>query len=720
MIRLSHQALRILLPFLCAMGMQESALAKTLSPSSVAVIGATATKEKLGYSLLSNIVNGGYRGRLYAVNPHYKEVLGIDCYPSILDVPEAVDLAVIIVPSATVLQIVEECSKKGVAGAVIISAGFKEIGSQGALLEKKIVGAAKGMRIIGPNCLGIINTNEKVSLNATFAKAMPRRGNIGFVSQSGALGAAILDYAQGRSIGFSKFVSMGNKADATESDLLEVLAGDLRTDVILLYLEDLVDGRRFMKVSSSIAERKPILVIKSGRTPAGARAAQSHTGALAGSEDAYGAIFAQSGTLRVETMEELFRLAAAYSSQPVPKGNRVAIVTNSGGPGILAADTCEHYGLLLPQLEKKTIEELKGKLSPNASLNNPIDLVADAQEERYEDALSAIMKDRNVDALICILTPQLRTNVEGIARTIVRTTKGWTKPILACFIGYFDVTGGRRILDENGIPNYEFPEDAARTLAAVYEYEKFRERPRKPVRKFAVKTERARKIIEKVKKEGRKYVPELEALHILHAYGFTLPKSSLGKNVEEAKRIARKIGYPVVLKVASPDIIHKFDAGGVELNLRNATELNKAYSRIMQRVKEGNPKAEILGVIVEEMVFNGKETILGMKRDPKFGPLLMLGLGGIYVEVLKDVTFRVAPIAEDEAQKMVMSIKAHKLLEGVRGEKPSDVKSLVDAIQRLSQMVIDIPEIQEIDINPLVVFTAGKGCKALDARMSLQ
>jgi len=720
MIRLSHQALKILSPSLYVIGMQKSALAKALSPSSVAVIGATASKEKLGYSLLSNIINGGYGGRLYAVNPHYKEVLGVNCYPSILDVPEAVDLAVIIVPSATVVQVVEECSKKGVAGAVIISAGFKEIGNQGALLEKDVVKAAKGMRIIGPNCLGIIDTNDEVSLNATFAKAMPRRGNIGFVSQSGALGAAILDYAQGRSIGFSKFISMGNKADATESDLLEVLADDPRTDVILLYVEDLVDGRKFMKVSSIIAEKKPVLVMKSGRTPAGARAALSHTGALAGSEDAYDAIFAQSGALRVETMEELFRLAAAFSSQPVPKGNKVAIITNSGGPGILAADASERYGLILPQLEQKTVDELKRKLSPNASLNNPIDLVADAQEERYEDALSAIMRDRNVDALICLLTPQLQTNVEGIARTIVRTTKGWKKPVLACFIGYFDVTGGRKILDENGIPNYEFPEDAARTLAAVYEYERFRERPRKPARRFAVNAKEARKVIEEVRKEGRKYVPEIAALQVLDAYGFSLPKYGLAKNPEEARRVARKIGYPVVLKIASPDIIHKFDAGGVELNLKNAKELTKAYSKIMRRVKERNPKAEISGVNVEEMVSNGKETILGMKRDPKFGPLLMFGLGGIYVEVMKDVTFRVAPIAEDEAEKMVMSIKAHKLLEGVRGEKPSDMKSLVNAIQRLSQMVIDMPEIQEIDINPLVVFTAGKGCKALDARISLQ
>ncbi len=700
--------------------MQKSALEKALSPSSVAVIGATDKKEKLGYSLLSNIINGGYKGRLYAVNPHYKEVLKVDSYPSILDLPEAVDLAVIIVPSAAVLQVVEECSEKGVAGAVIISAGFKEVSSQGALLEKDVVKAAKALRIIGPNCLGIIDTNEEVSLNATFAKAMPRRGNIGFVSQSGALGAAILDYAQGKRIGFSKFVSMGNKADATESDLLEVLADDPRTDVILLYVEDLVDGMKFMKVSNSIAEKKPVLVMKSGRTAAGARAAQSHTGALAGSEDVYDAIFAQSGALRVETMEELFRLAEAFSNQPVPKGNRVVIVTNSGGPGILAADACERYGLVLPQLEKRTIEELRGKLSPNASLNNPIDLVADAEEERYEDALSAVIKDRNIDALICLFTPQIQTNVEGIARTIVRTTMGWEKPVLACFIGYFDVTGGRRILDENGIPNYEFPEDAARTLAAVYGYEKFRERPRKPARKFVVNAKKARSVIEKIRKEGRTYVPEIQALQILEAYGFSLPKYGLAKSAEEAKRVAKKIGYPVVLKIASPDIVHKFDAGGVELNLKTASELARAYSRILGRVKERYPEAEVSGVNVEEMVYSGKETILGMKRDPKFGPLLMFGLGGIYVEVVRDVTFRVAPLAAHEAEKMVMSIKAHKLLEGVRGEKPSDVKSLVDAVQRLSQMVIDLPEVQEIDINPLVVFTAGKGCKALDARISLQ
>lgn len=513
---------------------------------------------------------------------------------------------------------------------------------------------------------------------------------------------------------------MGNKADVTENDLLEVLADDPRTDVILLYLEDLVDGRKFVGISSSISEKKPVLVMKSGRTPAGARAAQSHTGALAGSEEAYDAIFAQSGALRVESMEELFRLAAAFSNQPAPRGNRVAVITNAGGPGVLAADVCERYGLVLPPLENSTIADLRRKLPPNASLNNPIDLVGDAQEDRYEVAISAVMKDRNVDSLICLLTPQIQTDVEKVAKTIIRTTEGWGNPVLACFIGYFDVTVGRKILAEHGIPNYEFPEDPARTLAAIYDYERFRERPRKPVRKFDVNLIKAKSIIGKASRQGRKYVPEIEALQLLKVYGFSLPKYSLARSPQEAKQIAAKIGYPIVLKIASPDIIHKFDAVGVEINLQDEDELLEAYSRILERVRGSNPDAEIWGVNVEEMVPNGKETILGMKRDPKFGPLLMFGLGGIYVEVLKDVTFRIAPVTEDQAEKMVKSIKAHKLLEGVRGEKPSDIASLVDSIQRLSQMVINIPEIQEIDINPLVVFPAGKGCKALDARISLQ
>ncbi len=692
-------------------------LARTLSPSSVAVIGATVNKQKLGYSLFSNIITGGYKGRLFAVNPGYNNILGINCYPSILDVPDTVDLAVIIVPSSAVLKVVEECAEKRVAGAVIVSAGFKEIGDKGAALEKKVAQAAKNMRIIGPNCLGIIDTNTEVSLNATFARAMPHRGNIGFISQSGALGGAILDYAQGRRVGFSKFVSMGNKADVTENDLLEVLADDPRTDVILLYLEDLVDGSKFMEISSNIAERKPVLVIKSGRTSAGARAAQSHTGALAGSEEAYDAIFAQSGALRVESMEELFRLAAAFATQPPPKSNRVVVVTNAGGPGVLAADACERYGLVLPSLEEKTLKELRSKLPPNASLNNPVDLVGDAQEDRYEITLKAVMQDSNVDAMICLLTPQVQTDVEKVARTITRVTAGWQKPVLACFIGYFDVTSGRRILDENGIPNYEFPEDAARTLATIYEYDRSREKLRKQVRRFDVDVKKARRIIEKARREGRRYVPEIEALQLLKLYGFPVPKYGLARSQEEAERIANSIGYPTALKIASPDIIHKFDAGGVELSLEDASDVKRAYSRIMERVKTSNPNAEIWGVNVEEMVPKGKETIIGMKRDPKFGPLIMFGLGGIYVEVMKDVTFRIAPITEDAAEKMIKSIKAYKLLEGVRGEKPSDTASLAECLERLSQMVIELQEIQEIDINPLVVF--GKGCRALDARILL-
>ncbi|MFH1823818.1 MAG: acetate--CoA ligase alpha subunit [Candidatus Firestonebacteria bacterium] len=696
------------------------------SPKSIVVIGASSKEGSVGRVVFSNILLGGFTGILFPVNPKRTSILGVKCYPSISNVPDPVDLAVVIVPAEIAATVLEECGKFGVKGVIIITAGFKEIGKEGAELEKKVVEIANKYKIVlvGPNCLGIINTDISISMNATFGRFMPKPGNIAFISQSGALCTAVLDYAKGENIGFSKFISMGNKAGLKELDLLLYLKDDPLTKVILMYVEDLSNPGDFIKVAREITGEgkvpKPIIALKSGRTSEGAKAASSHTGALAGSDEIYDALFAQSGVLRVEGIEDLFDCAVGFANAPLPKGNKVAIVTNAGGPGIMTTDAAIRYGLQLAKLEDKTVTELRRYLPKTSNFNNPIDVIGDARNDRYEIAINNVLNDKNVDSLIVILTPQSMTDIEEIANTVVKIAKGSTKPVLACFMGIVDVLKGVDLLEENHVPHFKFPEDAARTLGSMVKYGKWIIRPRTTTKEYKVDKETAKKVLEKVKKEGRSYLPEIESLEVLNAYGFPTLKSMLAKNNDECLKFAKEIGYPVAMKIVSPDIIHKFDVKGVVLKLKSDTEVKEAYENIMRNVKKLKPDAKILGVNIQEMAKGGEETIIGAKRDEVFGPLIMFGLGGIFVEVMRDVSFRLVPLRQAGAMNMIKSIKTYKILEGVRGNPPADINSIAECLLRLSQLIMDFEEIYELDMNPLIVYPKGEGCKVADVRIMLK
>ena len=695
------------------------------SPQSVAVIGASNRPESVGNAIFKNILLGGFCGTLYPVNPKAPSICGVHAYPNITAIPDELDLALIIVPAAAVPDVLEECGQKGVRGAVVVSAGFKEVGPDGAVLEKRAVEIARRykMPLVGPNCLGVISTDAQTMLNASFGRVMPKRGNLAFVSQSGALCAGILDYARGRDIGFSKFISVGNKADVTELDLLRYLAEDDSTDVILMYLETLVDGRAFIElareITGEIVHRKPILAIKSGRTTQGAAAARSHTGALAGSDAVYDAIFAQAGILRADTVEELFDFAVGFSRQPLPKGNRFAIVTNAGGPGIMATDAAIRHGLELAKLRPETLESLKAKLPPTANLFNPVDVIGDAASDRYAVALEAVLGDPNVDGLVVLLTPQAMTEIEGTAECVGKLAPRFGKPVLASFLGHVDVSAGVKILEQHGIPNYEFPENAARSLGAMARYTQWLKRPRTTERRFDVDAEAVRKVFAHVRSEGRTFLPEVDALAVLNAYGFPTLKHGLAKTADEAIALLKKIGAPVVLKIVSPDVVHKVDVGGVLLNISTPEEARVGFEKITNGVKQKLPSARLLGVEVVQQTSKGVEVILGISKDPAFGHIIMFGLGGTYVEVFKDVSFRLVPIRELGARNMINSIRAAKVFEGFRGEPPADTDSIAECLERLSQLVSDFPEIVELDINPLIVHAHGQGAHVADARVVL-
>lgn len=699
-------------------------LKSIVSPKSVAVIGASSRPDSVGMAVFKNILFSGYKGIVYPVNPKAKSILGVRAYPSILEITDDIDLAVVIVPNTIVSKVVSECGEKRVKGIVVITAGFKEIGEEGLKLERELVEVAKkyGISVIGPNCVGIINTDPEVSLNATFARPfVPKAGNIAFVSQSGAFGVAALEYARKRDISLSKFISVGNKADVNENDLLLALKDDEKTKVVLFYLEDLVNPSEFMELSREISEKKPILVIKSGRTLAGAKAASSHTGALAGSDEIYNAFFMQAGVIRVDSLEELFDCGVAFSTQPPPRSNKVAIITNAGGPGIVATDAIVKGGAFLSSLEDKTKEKLSKVLPSTASLQNPVDIIGDAKEDRYESAIKYVLEDPSVDGAVIICTPTVFTDLEAIAKTIRDTVPRYGKPVTVSFMGTEDVEKATKILEEAGIPNYLFSEIAARVMAKLCEYGWWIRRPLTGVKKYEdVDKERVRRIIEKAKNEGRSFLPEPESYEILKAYGFPIPPLSFSKNLDECIKASEKIGFPLALKIVSPDILHKVDVEGVKLNIEDKEHLTRAYNEMMERVKSNRPEANILGVLVQKMIKGGKETIIGMKRDNLFGPVIMFGLGGVYVEAIKDVSFRIAPLRELTAKKMIREIKGFKILEGFRGEPPSDIESVEDSLKRLSQLVMDFPEIEELDINPLIVLPKGKGSFVVDARIILK
>ena len=693
-------------------------LESLLKPNSVAVIGASRTPGKVGHEILANLINGGFDGEIVPVNPSADEVLGLKCYSDLQTYGKGVEMSVISVPTKLVMAATESSINAGAKAIVVITAGFKEVGEKGAKLEIQLKNLcqSRDVRLMGPNCLGLINSQHK--MNASFATKMPKPGNISVFSQSGALATAILDWSASRHLGLSKLISIGNKADLNENDFINALAEDDDTKVIVGYLESIVSGNEFVKVAEAAAAVKPVVILKAGTTAAGTKAASSHTGSLAGADIAYGAAFLRSGIVRADTFESLFDYATALSMQPLPKGNRTAIITNAGGPGIMAADAVENASLQVTTLSDSIATALRSKLPEAASVGNPIDVLGDAEPERYIMALNAAQDDDAVDAIIVILTPQAMTKPAETARAIATNLKG-EKPVLACFMGGEDVMPGREELVAANLPDYPSPERAVGALKAMCDYAAWRKRPPRIVTRFPVNRKKVESIISRHTRDGRYQIGEAKAKDILRAYKFNVPDGDMAANSEEAMDIAQKIGYPVAIKIASPDILHKSDIGGVKLNLVNKYALLDAYDLMMLRIKQKRPEANIEGVYVEKMCTKGREVIIGMTRDATFGPMLMFGLGGIFVEVMKDVTFHLAPITAEEAMQMLMSTRSYNLLKGVRGHEGVDVRSIAVGIQKISQLGTDFPQIVEMDINPFIVGEMGTEPVAADARMTL-
>ena len=688
-------------------------------PKAVAVVGASREEGKVGFSITMNLIRGRFPGPIYPVNPKANEILGLPSYADVKDLPPDADLAVLVIPPKACLPALEACAAKGIRYAIVISAGFKEVGGEGADLEKALRTRVRelGIRVVGPNCLGVIDT--KSCLNATFAAGMPPVGEIGFFSQSGALCTAILDWAIGNEVGFSKFISLGNKADSSEVDFIEALAADPETRVVIGYIEGVENGQRFMEVAKAASRKKPLIIVKSGRTTAGARAASSHTGTLAGSDRAFTAAFRQAGVLRADSIEELFDFARAFAYQPLPNGPNLCIVTNAGGPGIIAADAVERSLVKMASLTPATVERLRVALPPTAALYNPVDVIGDAKEDRYRAALDAVAADPGVDGVLALSTPQAMTDYDKFAEAAGQAATAGGKTLFAAFMGEASLTKARAILRQYSVPQYPYPEPAVKTFEAMVKYQNWLNSAPAAPREFSVDRTRVAQCFEDVRRQGRNQLGEREAREVISAYGFRLPQNVLTRTVDEAVATAARIGYPVALKIVSPDILHKTDVGGVRLNLQDADAVAQGFQGIDASVRRFFPTAVIQGIAVQEMVAGGKEVILGMTRDPSFGPLLMFGLGGIYVEVLKDVAFRVAPIGPDEAEAMIREIQSFPLLRGVRGEKPSDMPAMVEALGRLSQLCVDFPEILELDVNPLLVKPEGGGAVAIDARLAL-
>lgn len=694
-------------------------LEKLFQPTSVAVVGASENPGKLGHQVLANLIASGFGGAIYPVNPKAHEILGHKAYASVSDIPGPVDLVVVVIPNKFVAEVLDESGKKGVKAAIIITAGFREAGADGVAMEQELLRVAEryGMRLVGPNCLGVIDTHTP--MNASFAAGTPDRGTIAFMSQSGALCTAILDHALAEHIGFSQFVSLGNKADVDDVAMLNVWGDDPRTNVIIAYIEGISDGRKFIEAARMAASKKPVIAIKSGRTASGSKAVSSHTGSLAGSDAAYDAAFLQSGVLRADSVQELFDWSTAFAYQPLIKGNRIGIVTNAGGPGVMATDALEKNGLVLATLQPETERRLAEVLPAAANIHNPVDVLGDARADRYAAALEAVIADPGVDGVIVIVTPQTSTQIEKTAQALVRESQWSDKPLLGCWMGAKEASRGTQILAKNQVPNYPFPERAVGALGAMFRYHSWRQKPAIAAEAFDVDKAAVATLLDQVRAEGRNAIGDAEAQTILKAYGFTTPKSIVAATSDEAVAFCEEIGYPVVAKIASPDILHKSDIGGIIVGVASADEMRGAFDVLIARAKEHQPDATLWGVQVQEMVTNAREVIIGMNRDPQFGPLVMFGLGGIYVEVLKDVTFRVAPMSRTQAEEMVRAIRSFKLLTGVRGQAPSDLNAVVDAILRIAQLTTDFPDIAELDINPLLVREEGQGAVAVDMRLIL-
>ncbi|TDA64088.1 MAG: CoA-binding protein [Clostridia bacterium] len=689
------------------------------APRAVAVVGASNTPGKIGYAVMKNIIESKFPGVIYPVNPGQERVFDLPAYPEVGDLPEVPEMVVVVVPAARVLQVARACGEKGSRFLVVISAGFKEIGR--ADLERDLVDICRQhqMRLLGPNCLGFMDTHTPI--NASFAVRSPLPGKIAFFSQSGALCLAILDWSLEEGLGFSKFVSFGNKAGLNESDFMAEALADEGTKVILCYLEDVADGVYFLRVARENAGRKPIIILKSGRSQAGARAASSHTGALAGSDRAYDTAFRQAGVLRADTIDELFDLARAFITQPPARGRRLAIVTNSGGPGIIATDAAETYGMEMAGFERETSESLRHALPEEASVYNPVDILGDAAGDRYDLALRQVLADPHVDNCLVLLTPTATVNMSEIAAAILRNRRAHPEKVAtASFIGGESVAAGVRALEAGGVPCYSTPERAIAAMSGLASVRETQARLAGGEESIygSVNREAVSAVLAGVREQGRVVLLGSEASEITAAYGIPTARSYLATTVEAAVEIAASVGYPVVLKVASPRIVHKSDVGGVRANLADPEAVRQAFFRILEDVQRYLPGAEVLGVEVQAMADPGLELIVGVNRDVQFGPLLMFGLGGIYVNLLEDVSFRLADgLRLRDIKEMIAETRAYRLLRGYRGQPPADMAALEEAIGRVAMLVRDFPAISEMDINPLLAYP--QGVMAIDVKISI-
>jgi acetyl coenzyme A synthetase (ADP forming)-like protein len=691
-------------------------------PRSIAVIGASTRKGTIGREILHNLIEFEFNGKVFPVNPKATVIHSIKCYSTILDVPDAVDLAIIIVPRDNVRAVLEQCAEKGVKGVVVITSGFKEIGEEGTEKEEEILQVVRrnNMRMIGPNCFGVLNTDPKYSVNATFSKTQPLRGSVGFMSQSGALGEAIMDYAVQLNLGFSMFASVGNKADISGNDLLDYWNDDPNTELILLYLENFGDPRQFTGIARGISRKKPIVAVKAGRTAAGARAISSHTGVLAGLDVGTDALFDQCGVQRVTSVDELFDVAIAFTHQPLPAGDRIAVITNAGGPGILATDAVVGLGMQMATLDKKTINYLRENLPPIAAVTNPIDVIAAGGPDSYRVAMEAVLSDDNVDGVIVIFVPPIvvdhRAVIDAIGEMIEKYQNN--KTVLGCFMGAPDGIAGTEKMAELKIPIYTFPESAAKAMWALTRYRKWIDRPEGKMVEFKVDRNRVDRIVQKAVEDERETILGEEALEILDAYGIGVARSMKATSSQGLKKAASELGFPLVMKIDDPGISHKTDVGGVVMDIRSQGELNEAFKQMKSEF--GGKQKKFAGVTVQKMVKGGVETIMGMHDDPSFGPLIMFGLGGIYVEVMRDVAFRINPITDYDAEEMIKSVKGYPMLTGFRGSPAVDIEILENALLRLSQLISDFPIFESFDVNPFIVTDKAKDSKAVDARFILR
>ncbi len=695
-------------------------LNKMFKPESVAVIGASNTPGKVGYIIVDNLINDGFEGKIYPVNPKGGEILGKQAYANIKDIPEKVDLAIITIPSVFVNESVKDCGEAGVENMVVITAGFKEVGEEGAKLEAELtaLGEKYGINIIGPNSLGI--TDSHTPLNGSFSQMMPPKGNIAFISQSGAMMVAIIDWSVTSGIGFSKVISLGNKAGVNEIELLQYLAEDDETNVIICYLESISEDEDFIRTMRETAVKKPIIILKSGSSSAGAEAASSHTGALAGSDLAFDTAFSQSGIMRVETMAELFDLGLAFSKAPLPQGSNVAIITNAGGGGVLTVDAMEKVGLDLVKFDEKTTAKLKECIPDEGSANNPIDVLGDSPVHRYQESLDIVLHDEQVDSLIIMVCPTASADPDGIAKAILDGRKDSKKPIIVVNMGGPTFENANELLRENNIPTYVFPETAVHALSAMTKFAKLEDRTYDDVVEKVddVDKNAVREIFDKVVADGRDTLLGSEAYAVAEAYGISAAPIKLSTSADEAAQLAEEMEFPVVLKIASDKILHKSDIGGVKVGISTVDEAKEAYDEIIANAKKAHPDIVPDGVEVQKMMETGQEVIVGMIKDKQFGPMIAFGMGGIYVNLIEDVAFNLAKgLSSEEIDKQIEATKVSQLLKGYRGEAACDIDEVKEAIKRVARLTLDFPEISELDINPIFVYE--EGSSALDIKIKL-